>query len=212
MDTFGPLPRPTAKRLPALRPLPRPLATAGFSLVEVTLAIGIVAFAFVALLGILPVGLNTFRASAETTNETRIIRDMTSMIQAAEYEQLDPANSLGGTSSVPPITKNTFYFDVDGAYLDSANNPSSDPAIKTLRIYEAKVILDNLPIPGSTKAASYTRAKVASNAYVIFRNSTVKASKTDFDSIQFGADIRSLKKTSAIKVMPIVLAKMDGQH
>ena len=47
---------------------PRGTSNAGFSLIEVTLAIGIIAFAFVALFGLLPTGMQTFRASVDTTN------------------------------------------------------------------------------------------------------------------------------------------------
>jgi len=45
---------------------------AGFSLVEVTLAIGIVAFAFIAVVGLIPTGLKLFRQSMDLTLATQI--------------------------------------------------------------------------------------------------------------------------------------------
>jgi uncharacterized protein (TIGR02598 family) len=40
------------------------------------MAIGIIAIAFVALLGLLPVGLNTYRAAMDEANETWIMQSM----------------------------------------------------------------------------------------------------------------------------------------
>ena len=67
-----------------LQVLTRPAALRrddGFSLVEVTLAIGIIAFAFVALFGLLPMGMTTFRAAVDSTNDTSIMQDLNSMVQ-----------------------------------------------------------------------------------------------------------------------------------
>src|SRR5207248_1091899 len=41
--------------------------TAGFSLIEVALALGVAAFALVAIIGLIPVGLNSNQASSEQT-------------------------------------------------------------------------------------------------------------------------------------------------
>src|SRR4051812_25122874 len=61
---------------------------AGFSLVEVALAIGIVAFAFVALLGLIPTGLNTFRQAIDKKNETAIVQDLNSMVQVTPWDKI----------------------------------------------------------------------------------------------------------------------------
>src|SRR4026209_237612 len=61
----------------------------GFSLVEISLALGIIGFAFVALLGLLPAGLNIFRESVDTANETWIMQDLNSMIQVTDWSKLD---------------------------------------------------------------------------------------------------------------------------
>jgi len=47
---------------------------AAFSLVETTLAIGVVAFALVAMLGLLPVGLTSFREAMDASTSSRIIQ------------------------------------------------------------------------------------------------------------------------------------------
>ena len=47
--------------------------TAGFSLVEVVLALGVAAFCLIAVLGMLPVGLKTQQASVGQTKANAII-------------------------------------------------------------------------------------------------------------------------------------------
>lgn len=48
----------------------------GFSLVEVVIAIGVVSFAIVAILGVFPVGLNTGRSAQNETRATQIAQDI----------------------------------------------------------------------------------------------------------------------------------------
>lgn len=87
-------------------------SSAAFSLVEVTLAIGILSFAFVAVFGMLPVGLQTFRDSSDKTVTTRIAQQL-----LAEVQQT-PFNNISGM--VGPL----HYFDATGAKLGSATSPS----------------------------------------------------------------------------------------
>src|SRR3712207_6838411 len=96
----------------------------GFSLIEVTLAIAIVAFAFIALIGLLPAGMSVFNQTMDATNEMRITSDLTALLQATEYSKI-PTN--------PKIVQNTFYFDVDGALIDTDMDPKTELAEQ--RIY-----------------------------------------------------------------------------
>ena len=60
----------------------------GFSLVEVSVAIGIVAFAFVALFALLPQGMSTFRKTIETGVCSQIAQKVISDLQQMEFEEL----------------------------------------------------------------------------------------------------------------------------
>jgi type II secretory pathway pseudopilin PulG len=53
-----------------------------FSLVEVVLALGVVSFAIVAILGILPVGLNTGHAAQDETRAAQIAEDILASLAA----------------------------------------------------------------------------------------------------------------------------------
>lgn len=62
--------------------------TAAFSLVEVVLAIGVVAFAFVAIFGLLPVGLTTFREAMGTTVGGQIAQRVLNEAQQTDFDVL----------------------------------------------------------------------------------------------------------------------------
>jgi len=61
----------------------RPLTNQAFSLVEVTLAIGIVAFALLAVVALLPVGLQTVRNSNEQAGAAHVINSISNAILLA---------------------------------------------------------------------------------------------------------------------------------
>ncbi len=93
----------------------------GFSLVEVTLALGVAAFCLVAVFGLLPIGLKTQQTAIEQTAATRIVSaavsDLRSTARTATTSSLFginiPANASSSTSTV--------YFDTEGRYSSAIN-------------------------------------------------------------------------------------------
>lgn len=77
-----------------------------FTLIETTLAIGIVAFAFVAILGLMPVGLTTFRKAMDASTSSRIVQQVVTDLQQGS-----------NTLSQQPIR----YFDDQGDRQANAN-------------------------------------------------------------------------------------------
>ena len=61
----------------------RSRSIAGFSLVEVTLALGIAAFCLIAVLGLVPVGVQTNRNATSQTTATNILSSVVSDIRAS---------------------------------------------------------------------------------------------------------------------------------
>lgn len=59
-----------------------------FSLVEVVLALGIVSFASMAILGLIPVGLTNFRQSMNTTVQAQIAQKLINDAQLTSYDKL----------------------------------------------------------------------------------------------------------------------------
>jgi len=110
--------------------------TRGFTLIEVVLALGVVAFAFVALMGLMPVGLEMFRNSIDTSVRAQIVEHVTTDAMETDFDAL--------ISSSNAVT--TIYFDDQG-----------DEVTQPLSIYQVQVTVTGttqLPAP----AASGTNA------------------------------------------------------
>lgn len=102
----------------------------GFSLVEMTLAIGIVAFGLVSMLGLLPAGLQVFRKAMDLTLETQMVQHIVGDAGQLVFQDL------------PDLENRTYYFDETGTVVDSNDNH---------KLYSAAVAVDmNSQLPGST--------------------------------------------------------------
>jgi uncharacterized protein (TIGR02598 family) len=92
---------------------------AAFSLVEVTLALGIAAFCLIVVFGLLPVGAQTNRNAASQTAATSVIAAVIADMRATP--RTSPTSSqFGVTFGVDTI----LYFDVAGQAATSMNPPS----------------------------------------------------------------------------------------
>jgi len=115
-------------------------ASRAFSLVEVALALGIISVALVALLGMVPIGLNTFRESLEDTVQADILRKLSAQFQEAPFKSLSnlaamqyyneegvPTNEAAGLLGVKyDVSANT-------ALLEASSYNNSH--LKTVQVY-----------------------------------------------------------------------------
>ena len=99
-------------------------ANAGFSLIEVVIALGIFAFCIVAIVGLLPVGMNSVRSVSNENNAIHIASSIEGIWQVAP---------LGSTITIPNIITNlpistsqnaTYHFDEFGEPLASSTGAS----------------------------------------------------------------------------------------
>jgi uncharacterized protein (TIGR02598 family) len=67
----------------------RPGADDGFSLVEVVIALGIVATVMIALLALLPLGMDALREAADLSVQSRIAQDLIGDVQQADWRSLE---------------------------------------------------------------------------------------------------------------------------
>lgn len=81
----------------------KPSSQLAFSLIEVAMAIGLMAFCMISILGLLPSTLNTSRQSLDKNSETRMLQTVR-------------ANLLQYPSSTLP-QESRFYFTADGSML-----------------------------------------------------------------------------------------------
>jgi len=103
-----------------------------FSLVEVTLALGIAAFCLIAIFGLMPVGVQTNRNATSQTAATNILASVMADLRATplttplgrattspQYQIPIPQNPVGSATSVPPL-----FFAEDGTFSDSIQQQS----------------------------------------------------------------------------------------
>lgn len=70
-----------------------PRKSSGFSLVEITLALGILSFSIVSLMGLMSVGLTSFRDSIDTTVESQIAQSILNEKRQTAFETLIDSSS-----------------------------------------------------------------------------------------------------------------------
>lgn len=177
-------------RFAAKRPLK--LAKGGFSLIEVVLALGVISFAFVALFGLLPVGLNTFNNSIDSTMEAQIAESVMSQLKQDKFSTLatDFNDTNGGVNSggLPSFFKqpNTtpyllpatgFFYDDQGNFLGLVQssppsgtvNPISTPPSTWNVIYTAgvQVYYDALSASSSTTTPPFNVSPTSPNGTIV---------------------------------------------
>ncbi len=81
---------------------------AAFSLVEIVLAVGIVGFALITIIGLQPVGLTSLRASMDSTIETQIINQLFGEVSQTDFSRIERYED------------SLLYFNADGHRVGSA--------------------------------------------------------------------------------------------
>jgi len=96
----------------------------GFSLVEVVLALGVVAFAFVAILGLIPAGMGTFRQAINISVCSQIGQKVIGDAFQADYDTL--LTPLGQSQdTVSTFVMNYRFFDEEGNEIFPSPRPTS---------------------------------------------------------------------------------------
>ncbi|PTX93920.1 Verru/Chthon cassette protein B [Spartobacteria bacterium LR76] len=144
-----------------LRHRRRAIARRAFSLVEVTIAIGIVAFAFVALVGVLPVGLQTFRRAIDASISAQITQRIINDIQQTDFDVL--------------VDGHTEPFQVSPRYFDDQGSEVKAPASA---VYHVKTwVKPATDLPGGSATAS--NGKLATVTIQIANNPGNRTLTTD---------------------------------
>lgn len=107
----------------------------GFSLVEVVLAVGIMALGVVTILGLLPHGLEMSRKTANEQAETRILDQIVGEMQTTKWSSVD---KLGRQTRYfddqgLEITNGNQDFDILLSYVAEVNVPDADVKLPTNR-------------------------------------------------------------------------------
>jgi len=123
----------------------RPLsASAAFSLVEVTLALGVAAFCLIAVLGLLPTGLKTQQSSIQQTTANNIMTEILGDLRAdvrlppgQVSKEQDSGFGLHGHWALV-ATPDTLFF-TDDAQLTGSVTQGGDPPAPPGAVFRAKI-------------------------------------------------------------------------
>src|SRR6478752_4127257 len=103
----------------------RSICVAAFSLVEVTLALGIAAFCLIAVFGLMPIGVQTNRNTISQTAATSIIASVLADLRTAARATASATPSPLYNINIPVLdgsntTPQTRYFDSTGQFTMSS--------------------------------------------------------------------------------------------
>lgn len=185
-----------------------------FSLVEITLAIGIIAFAFVALFGLLPTGLSVFRQSIDAANEMWIMQDLNTMIQVTDWSK----DTKTGKSKVESLAFDKggliYFYDEEGRLTDTGRSlsPSANAAAEIKRLYAVKLVIDRVERPGGGIAGGDDQ--YMPNTYrvsTIFAPYTNPAALEQFTAIETPDDLKLLDKSSDLRTRSFIVSRMGSE-
>ncbi len=149
---------------PSQRAHGRRRRSGGFSLVEVALALAIMAFASASIISLIPFGLTSFRQAMNNTIESEIVQGLTNDISLSDFGNLKNMAVAQGT---------TYYFDAEGRRQTGA----------TGALYTAKIKFTDLSPAASTNPLSTLTASAGTTALITIE----KIDKTkDYFSVMVG--------------------------
>ena len=181
-------------------------STAAFSLVEVTLAIGIIAFAFVALFSLLPIGLQRLRDSIDTASEAWIMQGLNSMVQTTEWEKIYPGGANG-------ITGDTYYFDEEARLTDTEKNESNDPNVQARRLYAVRLFVVPLKQPGTADLITRDGKNAVLVKVTAVMGRMIDPSKTPDNLKNLSeTDLVNLGRSSTLRVNSFVAAQLNANR
>ena len=99
----------------------RPFRSAGFSLVEVTLALGIAAFCLIALFGLLPLGVKTNQSSISQTAAAALLSSV-----VADLRATPKTSPTSRQYEITLGTQKVLYIDGEGRAVNPAD-PNASP-------------------------------------------------------------------------------------
>jgi uncharacterized protein (TIGR02598 family) len=132
-------------------------AAAAFSLVEVTLALGISAFCLIAVFGLLPVGVQTNRNATSQTAATNIMAAVVADLRATRKPATTSTQFALGFSGCTPPNSVQLYFNSEGQIVGRCDCCSDTPGSQGINPrYRVSVTY-----PTSSAGLPYLDVKVA---------------------------------------------------
>ena len=112
-------------------------ASRGFSLIEVIVAMGIVATVMVGLIGIMPAGVESLHDAATTAIQSRIVQELISDAQQSDWNNAAPPPNVAAQPKLDDLIgmANVRRYDAQGALITTANSVATTSSYATLMEY-----------------------------------------------------------------------------
>ncbi|MGB8356459.1 MAG: Verru_Chthon cassette protein B [Chthoniobacteraceae bacterium] len=144
----------------------------GFSLIEVVMALGIVSFAFVAIFGLLPIGLTSFRNAMDASIGSQIVQQVVTDVQQEDFSQFGKP-ALAGQVKFP-----IRYFNDQGIQVGDQNNPPTASGMLQVVYWEKTVVQTPSPAISGT-SSNMASSNLATIIVDVVKNPGNKALQTD---------------------------------
>lgn len=145
----------------------------GFSLVEVTLATGVMAMALSTLLGLVPRGLMNIKEAGDIAAETRITSHILGSVSQARWQ-----DTAGSDLLEPAFDHRRYYFDDQGIAIES-DEPGPDLAY----VAEVRVPRQDVTLPASGAATDGSDRNDPYLRRVTVKVATVADAQFNFDRV-----------------------------
>jgi uncharacterized protein (TIGR02598 family) len=134
---------------------PRKRSDKAFSLIEVVLALAVSAIGLVAILGLLPQGLQASRDAADNTVSATLVHDIFATIRAGQFTSATNVNSLGFNLPISPVCNlQTFSSSVSGISSSYFDKAGFIPATTNADFYYKVVLVFQPEIPPTAPAGT----------------------------------------------------------
>ena len=154
----------------------KPGCVQAFTLVEVTLALGLFAFCAVGLIGMLPVGLNTVRAAREQAGAANCLEQIAGSLRGAYVNSSGKYQAVGAYSNLSWSIPNTL------ANVSLGGVPDTNPTNQQLAVHVEIKTMPTVSTPGTAllsvawpreaqwvaSTGQWSNAQGSTNAWLIF--------------------------------------------
>ncbi|MDR0534162.1 MAG: Verru_Chthon cassette protein B [Verrucomicrobiales bacterium] len=122
-----------------------------FSMIEMALAMGVVSFAMVSLLGLIPVGLKMTRDTMDITVQSQIMQSISNDVQLTEYDKLQDLNDLNYNAEglkEEDASKRVFWADlITSGSASTVKAPATTIDEIRARVIQVKIYRNNQTRP-----------------------------------------------------------------
>jgi len=143
--------------------------TTGFTLVEVILALAVVSLGIIAILGLLPVGLQSSRDAADSTLAATIVQDTFSNLRTNDFHNAYPCDTCTTLKDLATYDTSLAGGPVSNGYDQagfSVGNKWGDAYYKVMLGYKPQTPLDMTCVIATVVWPAQSRAPINTNTFV----------------------------------------------